>query len=118
MNVNLKYVLAIILAIAASPLVIHASYVATVIINQQSQESLLFSVSQVQPVTMPSGSSGVVTFQIPLTYAGPYYLGGVSVGLSTCSGSVVSQNPPINMVGYPPLVKPLTWSSRLTPAFR
>ncbi|GGP19870.1 hypothetical protein GCM10007981_05300 [Thermocladium modestius] len=96
MNVNLKYVLAIILAIAASPLVIHASYVATVIINQQSQESLLFSVSQVQPVTMPSGSSGVVTFQIPLTYAGPYYLGGVSVGLSTCSGSVVSQNP-INM---------------------
>ncbi len=96
MNVNHKYMLAVILAIAASPLVMHASYVATVIINQQSQESLLFSVSQVQPVTMPSGSSGVITFQIPLTYAGPYYLGGVSVGLSTCSGSVVSQNP-INM---------------------
>ncbi len=89
-----KYLLALIMATLLTPAIIHASYVATVIINQQSQQSLLFSVSQVEPITVPSGSSGVVTFQVPITYAGPYYLGGVAITFNACGGAtVVSQNP-------------------------
>ncbi|MFP3209875.1 MAG: hypothetical protein RXR16_00055 [Thermocladium sp.] len=89
-----KYLLALIAAMLLTPVVIHASYVATVIINQQNQQSLLFSVSQVEPITVPSGNNGVVTFQVPITYAGPYYLGGVAITFNACGGAtVVSQNP-------------------------
>jgi len=89
-----KYLLALIAAMLLTPIVIHASYVATVIINQQNQQSLLFSVSQVEPITVPSGNNGVVTFQVPITYAGPYYLGGVAITFNACGGAaVVSQNP-------------------------
>lgn len=89
-----KYLLALIAAMLLTPVVIHASYVATVIINQQNQQSLLFSVSQVEPITVPSGNNGVVTFQVPITYAGPYYLGGAAITFNACGGAtVVSQNP-------------------------
>jgi len=89
-----KYLLALIAAMLLTPIVIHASYVATVIINQQNQQSLLFSVSQVEPITVPSGNNGVVTFQVPITYAGPYYLGGAAITFNACGGAaVVSQNP-------------------------
>jgi len=89
-----KYLLALIAVMLLTPVVIHASYVATVIINQQNQQSLLFSVSQVEPITVPSGNNGVVTFQVPITYAGPYYLGGVAITFNACGGAaVVSQNP-------------------------
>jgi len=89
-----KYLLALIAAMLLTPIVIHASYVATVIINQQNQQSLIFSVSQVEPITVPSGNNGVVTFQVPITYAGPYYLGGAAITFNACGGAaVVSQNP-------------------------
>ncbi|MFP3305708.1 MAG: hypothetical protein RXN93_00075 [Thermocladium sp.] len=89
-----KYLLALIAAMLLTPVVIHASYVATVVINQQNQQSLIFSVSQVEPITVPSGNNGVVTFQVPITYAGPYYLGGVAITFNACGGAtVVSQNP-------------------------
>ncbi|MFP3044220.1 MAG: hypothetical protein RXR03_01310 [Thermocladium sp.] len=89
-----KYLLALIAVMLLTPVVIHASYVATVVINQQNQQSLLFSVSQVEPITVPSGNNGVVTFQVPITYAGPYYLGGVAITFNACGGAtVVSQNP-------------------------
>jgi len=89
-----KYLLALIAAMLLTPVVIHASYVATVVINQQNQQSLLFSVSQVEPITVPSGNNGVVTFQVPITYAGPYYLGGAAITFNACGGAaVVSQNP-------------------------
>lgn len=89
-----KYLLALIAAMLLTPIVIHASYVATVIINQQNQQSLLFSVSQVEPITVPSGNNGVVTFQVPITYSGPYYLGGAAITFNACGGAtVVSQNP-------------------------
>ncbi|MFP3298563.1 MAG: hypothetical protein RXO22_05745 [Thermocladium sp.] len=89
-----KYLLALIAAMLLTPVVIHASYVATVIINQQNQQSLIFSVSQVEPITVPSGNNGVVTFQVPITYAGPYYLGGAAITFNACGGAaVVSQNP-------------------------
>jgi len=89
-----KYLLALIAAMLLTPVVIHASYVATVVINQQNQQSLLFSVSQVEPITVPSGNNGVVTFQVPITYSGPYYLGGVAITFNACGGAtVVSQNP-------------------------
>ena len=89
-----KYLLALIAVMLLTPVVIHASYVATVVINQQNQQSLLFSVSQVEPITVPSGNNGVVTFQVPITYSGPYYLGGVAITFNACGGAtVVSQNP-------------------------
>jgi len=89
-----KYLLALIAAMLLTPIVIHASYVATVIINQQNQQSLIFSVSQVEPITVPSGNNGVVTFQVPITYSGPYYLGGAAITFNACGGAtVVSQNP-------------------------